>query len=72
MNLVRANATSFVLYFDTTALYEDLLAVYRNAQAATSEGNDAQRYNGWLALDLDTKPKLSATERAAVAEIAAL
>jgi hypothetical protein len=72
MNLVRANATSFGLHFDTTAFYEDLVAVCRNAQAATSGGNAAQRYNGWLSLDLDTKPKLSATEKAAVAEIAAL
>lgn len=71
MNLVKANATSFGIHFDTTAFYEDLVKVCRNAKAGTWDGDVMRRYNGWLTLTLDAKPNPQGLKKEAIAEIAA-
>ncbi len=46
-----------VIHFDTTAFYEDLVAVCHKAMGKTWGGKVMQRYNGWLTLDLDKTRK---------------
>jgi hypothetical protein len=72
LKVTRPAPAIFELHFDTTAFYEDLVAVCRNALAVSWGGRVMQRYNTWLKLDLDAEPKPTATEKAAIAEIAAL
>jgi hypothetical protein len=68
----RSGAGEYGIWFDTTAFYDDLAAVCRNQISSAWGGAVMARYNGWLLLDLDAKPKLSSTETAATQEIARL
>jgi hypothetical protein len=60
-----------IIHFDTTAFYDDLVAVCKGAIGKHGDGQVAIRYNSWLQLDLDGPPS-NGTKKRAVAEIAAL
>lgn len=53
MQVAKADTHALILYFDTTAFYDDLVAVCRAAMAKTWNGEVMNRYNGWLMYDLD-------------------
>jgi len=55
LKVTRAAPTVCGIRFDTTAFYEDLVAVCRKAVGRNWGGEVARRYNGWLALNLDKK-----------------
>ena len=44
-----------VIHFDTTAFYEDLVAVCHNAMGKSWAGQVMKRYNGWLTFDIEDK-----------------
>jgi hypothetical protein len=59
--------------FDTTAFYDDLIAVCHAARSKRWNGDVKKRYNGWLTYDLDAqKQKHKKAIAAVIAEIAAL
>lgn len=47
-----------VIHFDTTAFYDDLVAVCRKAMGKTWDGQAMKRYNEWLTLDVDKTSKI--------------
>ena len=47
------------IQFDTTAFYDDLVAVCRTAFAKNWDGKVKDRYNDWLTYDLDVKKRKS-------------
>ena len=57
-----------VIRFDTTAFYEDLVAVCHNAMGQSWSGQVMKRYNGWLTLDLD-KTRETKIIKDAIAEL---
>jgi hypothetical protein len=57
--------------FDTTAFYDDLVAVCEGQIGKHSDGKIRDRYNGWLIYDLDATRQKEAS-RDAIAEIEAL
>ena len=57
-----------IIHFDTTAFYEDLVAVCRKAMGKTWGGKVMQRYNGWLTLDLD-KTRKTTSIKGAIGEL---
>lgn len=54
LKLLRNARGVYGIRFDTTAFYEDLVAVCHNAMDKPWGGQVMKRYNGWLTLDLDT------------------
>ena len=46
-----------VIHFDTTAFYDDLVAVCRKAMGKTWDGQVMKRYNEWLTFDIDNTSK---------------
>ena len=60
-----------VIHFDTTAFYEDLVAVCHNAMGKTWDDQVMKRYNGWLTLDLD-KTRETKIIKSAIAELTGL
>ena len=46
-----------VIHFDTTAFYDDLVAVCRKAMGKTWDGQVMKRYNEWLMFDIDNTSK---------------
>ncbi len=67
----NAHEIDVVIHFDTTAFYEDLVAVCHNAMGKSWGGQVMKRYNGWLTLDIDDidEKKKSKTIKAAIAEL---
>jgi len=68
LRLLRNAHGVYGIRFDTTAFYEDLVAVCHNVMGKPSGGQVMQRYNGWLILDLD-KAKRSNNVKNAISEI---
>ena len=60
-----------LIQFDTTAFYDDLIAVCRAAIAKSWNGDVKKRYNRWLTYDLDPEKHKKAIA-AVIAEIATL
>jgi hypothetical protein len=61
----------FTLHFDTTAFFDDIVAVCRNALKQSWGGGVMTRYNGWLTCNLDAEQQNKGV-RDAIAAIAAL
>ena len=57
-----------VICFDTTAFYEDLVAVCHNAMGKPWEGQVMERYNGWLTLNIDQTSRTKII-KSAIAEL---
>ncbi len=57
LSLLNAPGIDVVIRFDTTAFYEDLVAVCRNARGKPWGSQVMKRYNEWLTLDTDKKRK---------------
>lgn len=57
-----------IIHFDTTAFYEDLVAVCQNAMGKPWGGQVMKRYNGWLTFDID-KTRETKIIRDAIAEL---
>ena len=57
-----------VIRFDTTAFYEDLVAVCHSAMGKPWNNQVMKRYNGWLTFDLDQKGKTRII-KSAIAEL---
>lgn len=60
--------TKAKLTFDLTAFYEDILALCQSNTTRNFGGQAASRYNAWTELDLDSKTKLTGTEKRAAKE----
>lgn len=60
-----------IIHFDTTAFYEDLVAVCHNAMGKAWDGQVMKRYNGWLTLDID-KTRETKIIKDAIAELTKL
>ena len=57
LSLLNVHGTDVVISFDTTAFYEDLIAVCHSAIGKPWGGQVMKRYNGWLTLDTDQTRK---------------
>ena len=68
LKLIRNAHGMDIIHFDTTAFYEDLVAVCRKAMSKPWGGQVMERYNGWLTLDLD-KEKETKIIKSAIAEL---
>ena len=55
LRVTQHGPRTFSVHFDITAFYDDIVAVCKNAINKPENGSVAQRYNGWLGLDLDAK-----------------
>ena len=53
LSLLNVPGIDVVIRFDTTAFYEDLVAVCHNAMDKPWDGQVMKRYNEWLMLDID-------------------
>ena len=53
LSLLNVPEIDVVIRFDTTAFYEDLVAVCHKAMNKPWDGQVMERYNGWLTLDID-------------------
>ena len=53
LSLLNVPGIDVVIRFDTTAFYEDLVAVCHNVMGKQWDGQVMRRYNGWLTLDID-------------------
>jgi len=71
LNLVRQATDIVAIHFDTTAFYDDLIAVCRQAITKQWNGHVVTRYNNWLTFDLQKKKgkDRTKTEKAAIIEI---
>ena len=57
LSLLNVPGVDVVIHFDTTAFYEDLVAVCQNAMGKMWDGQVMKRYNGWLTFDIDKASK---------------
>ncbi len=71
LQIARHSPVLFTVHFDTTAFYDDIVAVCRNALGQSWGGAVMARYNGWLTCNLDTEQQNRGV-RDAIAAIAAL
>lgn len=57
LSLLNVPGIEVAIRFDTTAFYEDLVAVCQNAMGKPWGGQVMKRYNGWLTFDIDKTSK---------------
>jgi hypothetical protein len=71
LQVIRHRPDYFLLHFDTTAFYDDIVAVCRKALLRPWGGAVMDRYNGWLTcnLDAETQSRCVRDARAAVAAL---
>ena len=70
LSLLNIPGIDVVIRFDTTAFYEDLIAVCRKAMGKTWDGQVMKRYNEWLTLDIDKTSRR--TKKSAIDELTKL
>jgi hypothetical protein len=68
LNVTNPGPDIYCIHFDTTAFYEDLVAVCHKAISEQWGGKIMQRYNEWLTYDLD-KARSTKNIRASISEI---
>ena len=68
LSLLNVPGIDVVIRFDTTAFYEDLVAVCHNVMGKQWDGQVMKRYNGWLTLDID-KTRETGIIKNAIAEL---
>ena len=57
LSLLNVPGIDVAIRFDTTAFYEDLVAVCHNAMDKPWDGQVMKRYNEWLTFDIDNTSK---------------
>jgi hypothetical protein len=71
LRVTQHSPVVFTVQFDTTAFYDDIVAVCRNAAGRAWAGAVTARYNEWLTCDLDAEQRNTGV-RDAIAAIRAL
>ena len=73
LQLRRTGASLILIEFQPRAFYADIVGVCKKAEESNRRGEVMRRYNGWMALDLDSeiRKKRNGTFAAARTELAA-
>ena len=70
LSLLNVPGSDVVIRFDTTAFYEDLIAVCHDAMGKPWGGQVMKRYNEWLTFDIDKTSR--GTKKSAIDELTKL